>query len=85
MTYSHFLTRSTILQGIGGIPSVTTTVGGFGGSTTECAVKVSTRLKGAELIVVLSDTVGVVALREGSTGNVAWTSEGVPVMEHDTV
>ena len=85
LTYSHFLTRSTILQGIGGIPSVTTTVGGFGGSTTECAAKVSTRLKGAELIVVLSDTVGVVALREGSTGNVVWTSEGVPVMEHDTV
>ena len=40
---------------------------------------------GAELIVVLSDTVGVVALREGSTGKVVWTSEGMPEMEHDTV
>ena len=40
---------------------------------------------GAEVIVALSDTVGVVALREGSTGNAVWTSEGVPVMEHDTV
>ena len=83
--YSHFCTRSTILQGIGGIPSVTTTVKSFGGSTTECSAKVSTRIIGAELIVVLSDTVGVVTLREGSTGNAAWTSEGVPVMEHDTV
>ena len=81
----HFLTRSTILQGIGEIPSVTTTVRGFGGFTTECAAKVSTRLMGAEVIVVLSDTVGVVAPREGTTGNAAWTSEGVPVMEHDTV
>ena len=37
---------------------------------------------------MLSDTVGVVALREGSTGNAAWISEipeGVPVMEHDMV
>ena len=43
---------------------------------------------GAEVNVVLSNTVGVVALKEGSTGNAAWTSEipeGVPVMEHDTV
>ena len=40
---------------------------------------------GAELTVVLSDTVGVAALREGPTGDVAWTSEAVPVMEHDTV
>ena len=57
-------------------------------STTECAAKVSTRLTGAEANAVLSKTVGVVALREGSTGNAAWTSEipeGVPVMEHDTV
>ena len=79
---------SSILQGTGGIPSVTTTVGGFEMSTTECAAKVSTRLTGAEANAVLSKTVGVVALREGSTGNAAWTSEipeGVPVMEHDTV
>ena len=85
LTYSHFLTWSTILQGTGRIPSVTTTVGGFGGSTIECAAKVSTRLMGAEANVVLSDTVGVVALREGSTVNATWTSEGVPVMEHDTM
>ena len=53
-----------------------------------CAAKVSTRLMGAEANTVLSKTVGVVALREGSTGNTVWTSEipkGVPVMEHDTV
>ena len=88
LTCSHFLTQSTILQGTGGIPSVTTTVGGFEGSTTKCTAKVSTRLMGAEANVVLSKTVGVVALREGSTGSAAWTSkipEGVPVMEHDTV
>ena len=61
---------------------------GFRRSTTECAAKVSTRLMGAEANVVLSDTVGVVALREGSTGNTMWTSEileGVPVMKHDMV
>ena len=81
LIYSRFLTRSTILQGTGGIPSVTTTVGGFGESTTEGVY----RLMGAEVIVALNDTVGVVALREGSTGNAVWTSEGVPVMEHDTV
>ena len=42
----------------------------------------------AEAIVVLSDTVGIVALREGSTGNMAWTSEipeGVPEVEHNVV
>ena len=84
----HFLTRSTIQQGTEGIPPTPTTIGGFGGSTTECATKVSTRLMGAEVNVLLSNTVGVVALKEGSTGNAAWTSEipeGVPVMEHDTV
>ena len=42
----------------------------------------STRLM---VIVAMSDTVGVVALREGSTGNAAWTSEGEPVMEHNMV
>ena len=43
---------------------------------------------GVEANVVLSNTVGVVALKEGSTCNAAWTSEipeGVPVMGHDTV
>ena len=88
LTYFHFLTQSTIWQGTGGIPSVTITVGGFGGSTTVCAAKVSTRLMGAEANVVLSNTVGAVVLRERSNGNAAWTSvipEDVPVMEHDTV
>ena len=88
LTYSNFLTQSTILQGTGGFPSVTTTVGGFERSTTESAAKVSTRLTGAEANVVLSKTVGVVAPREGSTGSATWTSEipeGVLVMEHDTV
>ena len=38
--------------------------------------------------VVLRDTVGVVTLREGSTGNAMWTSvipEGVAVKEDNTV
>ena len=42
---------------------------------TECPAKVSTRLISAEANVVLSNTVGVVALREGSTSNTVWISE----------
>ena len=64
-TYSHFLARSTNRQGTGGISSVTT-VGGFGGSTTGCTVKVAAKPKGTEPNELLRDTVGIVeTLRDG--------------------
>ena len=60
LTYSHFLVWSTNRQGTGEISSVTTTAGGFIGSTTGCTAKVSVKVMGAD--VVLRDTVDVVVI-----------------------
>ena len=46
---------------------------------------IMTWLQAFSILTVILVSLGVVALREGSTGNVVWTSEGVPVMEYDMV